>query len=145
MGEATAAAAREAGWNVALVPESYVAESLVTHAGGEIGAGNRVLLARAAVARDVIPDALRAAGAIVDVVDAYRNVMPEGTAGAATRCAGRGAGCGYIYEFFQRGAPRGRGSGGWRGFSVRRRAGGFDWADYQPDAAGHGLGAGGGG
>ncbi len=36
-----------------------------------------ILLARAAVARDVIPDALRAAGATVDVVDAYRNVMPE--------------------------------------------------------------------
>ena len=36
-----------------------------------------VLLARAAVARDVIPDALRKAGATVDVVDAYRNVMPE--------------------------------------------------------------------
>jgi uroporphyrinogen-III synthase/uroporphyrinogen III methyltransferase/synthase len=51
---------------------------LVTHAGGTVGAGNRVLLARAAVARDVIPDALRAAGATVDVVDAYRNVMPEG-------------------------------------------------------------------
>ncbi len=78
VGEATAAAAREAGWEVTLVPESYVAESLVTHAGGTVGAGNRVLLARAAVARDVIPDALRAAGATVDVVDAYRNVMPEG-------------------------------------------------------------------
>ncbi len=35
------------------------------------------MLARAAIARDVIPDALRAAGATVDVVDAYRNVMPE--------------------------------------------------------------------
>jgi uroporphyrinogen-III synthase len=40
-------------------------------------AGKRVLLARAAVARDVIPDALRSAGASVDVVDAYQNVMPE--------------------------------------------------------------------
>ena len=37
----------------------------------------RVLLARAAVARDVIPDALREAGIAVDVVDAYRNVLPE--------------------------------------------------------------------
>jgi uroporphyrinogen-III synthase len=41
----------------------------------------RVLLARAAVARDVIPDALRAAGAQVDVVDAYRNVLPEAAPG----------------------------------------------------------------
>jgi uroporphyrinogen-III synthase len=40
-------------------------------------AGQRILLARAAVARDVVPDALRAAGARVDVVDAYQNVLPE--------------------------------------------------------------------
>ena len=31
----------------------------------------------AAIARDVIPNALRAAGAEVDVVDAYQNVLPE--------------------------------------------------------------------
>jgi len=40
-------------------------------------AGQRVLVARAAIARDVIPDALRVAGAVVDVADAYRNVMPS--------------------------------------------------------------------
>jgi len=79
VGEATAEAARDAGWSIMLVPESYVAESLVTQAGEDIGAGSRVLLARAAVARDVIPEALRAAGATVDVVDAYRNVVPKGT------------------------------------------------------------------
>jgi uroporphyrinogen-III synthase len=39
--------------------------------------GQRILIARASIARDVIPHALRAAGAAVDVVDAYRNVMPE--------------------------------------------------------------------
>jgi uroporphyrinogen-III synthase len=76
VGEATATAARNAGFAIALVPESYIAESLV-----EIfavrAAGRRVLLARASVARDVIPDALRAAGAQVDVVEAYRNVLPE--------------------------------------------------------------------
>jgi len=33
-------------------------------------------VARAEVARDVIPEALRAAGAHVDVVEAYRNAMP---------------------------------------------------------------------
>jgi uroporphyrinogen-III synthase len=76
VGAATAAAAREAGWNVAVVPETYVAESLVAALAGEV-AGKRVLLARAEVARDVIPEALRAAGAFVDVVDAYRNVVPE--------------------------------------------------------------------
>lgn len=80
VGEATAAAARKAGFRVAFVPESYVAESLV--AGLLDGLqmqtlGVRVLLARAAAARDVIPDALREAGVEVEVVDAYRNAMPE--------------------------------------------------------------------
>jgi uroporphyrinogen-III synthase/uroporphyrinogen III methyltransferase/synthase len=77
VGQATAAAAQRAGLSVTLVPESYVAESLLAEM-VQVGlAGKRVLLARAAVARDVIPDALRAAGATVDVVDAYQNVLPE--------------------------------------------------------------------
>jgi uroporphyrinogen-III synthase/uroporphyrinogen III methyltransferase/synthase len=80
VGEATAEAVRKAGLKVAFVPETYVAESLV--AGLLEGMhlqtlGVRVLLARAAVARDVIPDALREAGIAVDVVEAYRNVLPE--------------------------------------------------------------------
>jgi uroporphyrinogen-III synthase len=76
VGEATATAARNAGLSVELVPESYVAESLAEIL-AEQTRGKKVLLARAAVARDVIPDALRVAGASVDVIDAYRNVMPE--------------------------------------------------------------------
>jgi uroporphyrinogen-III synthase/uroporphyrinogen III methyltransferase/synthase len=62
--------------NVSLTPKDYVAESLVAALKDQI-VGKRVLLARAAIARDVIPDALRSAGASVDVVDAYQNVMPE--------------------------------------------------------------------
>lgn len=76
VGEATAAALRTGGLEVAFVPESYVAESLLKGLAGKL-AGKRILLARAAVARDVIPIALREAGAKVDVADAYRNVMPE--------------------------------------------------------------------
>jgi uroporphyrinogen-III synthase len=76
VGEATATAARAAGLPVTLVPDSYVAESLAKSI-AEQTRGKKVLLARASIARDVIPDALRAAGATVDVVDAYRNVMPE--------------------------------------------------------------------
>jgi len=76
IGEATAGAARKAGLAVTLVPESYVAEALIESLAGQAG-GKRILLARAEVARDVIPDALRAAGATLDVVDAYRNAMPE--------------------------------------------------------------------
>jgi uroporphyrinogen-III synthase len=76
VGEATAAAARNAGLPVALVPETYVAEALVESLANQ-SAGKRILLARAEIARDVIPGALRATGATVDVVDAYRNVMPQ--------------------------------------------------------------------
>ncbi|MGH9598740.1 MAG: uroporphyrinogen-III synthase [Terracidiphilus sp.] len=76
VGEATAAAAQKIGLQVALVPESYVAESLVTQLKSAVS-GRRVLVARAAIARDVIPEALRQAGAQVDVADAYRNILPE--------------------------------------------------------------------
>jgi uroporphyrinogen-III synthase/uroporphyrinogen III methyltransferase/synthase len=85
IGEATAAAARKAGLSVALVPENYVAEALVDCLADHV-AGKKIMLARAEIARDVIPDALRAAGATVDVVDAYRNVMP-GAAPALLRAA----------------------------------------------------------
>jgi uroporphyrinogen-III synthase/uroporphyrinogen III methyltransferase/synthase len=77
VGKATAEAAQQAGFTVALTPDAYVAESLVSALGDRIS-GKRVLLARAAVARDVIPDALRAASAQVDVVDAYQNAIPAG-------------------------------------------------------------------
>ena len=82
IGRATAEAARKAGFRVALVPDTYVAESLVSgllsaSGGGSAIANKRVLLARAAVARDVIPDALRKAGATVDIVEAYRSVPPH--------------------------------------------------------------------
>jgi uroporphyrinogen-III synthase/uroporphyrinogen III methyltransferase/synthase len=77
VGEGTAKAASEAGLKVDLIPESYVAEGLISAVEGH-AAGARILLARAAVARDVIPDALRNAGAQVDVVDAYRNGIPAG-------------------------------------------------------------------
>jgi uroporphyrinogen III methyltransferase/synthase len=54
-----------------LVPERFVAESLLD--AFPEGRG-RVLLPRAAVARDVLPDGLRAKGWDVDVVEAYRTV-----------------------------------------------------------------------
>ena len=75
IGSATGEAATEAGLPPALLPKAYVAESLV-EALGPHAAGRRILLARAAIARDTIPDALRAAGATVDVVDAYQNAIP---------------------------------------------------------------------
>jgi len=85
VGAATAAAAREAGWKVNLVPDSYIAESLVAALQQQQVAGKNILLARAEVARDVVPDALRQVGAIVDIVDAYRNIIPESAPGRLRR------------------------------------------------------------
>ncbi len=90
VGNATASAARDAGWKVSLIPESYVAESLVAALQKQEIRGRRVLLARAEVARDVIPDALRAAGAMVDVVDAYRNIIPAAAPGQLRRALAEG-------------------------------------------------------
>lgn len=76
VGRATAEAAQQAGFNIAVTPREYIAESLI-EALGNTASGKRVLLARAAIARDLIPDSLRAVGAIVDVVDAYQNAIPK--------------------------------------------------------------------
>lgn len=68
-----------------LVPDRFVAESLV--AAFPAGAG-RVLLPRAAVAREVLPDGLAAKGWTVEVVEAYRTEVaqpdPAAIAAAAT-------------------------------------------------------------
>ena len=76
IGASTAESLRAAGLQVDFIPASYVAESLVEGL-ASYWPGQRVLLARAEQARDVIPDALRTAGARLDVVDAYRNALPE--------------------------------------------------------------------
>lgn len=76
IGQATADAASKQGLPVTLIPGAYVAEAMV-EALAKQAVGQKFLLARAEVARDVILDALRTVGARVDVVDAYRNVMPE--------------------------------------------------------------------
>ena len=83
VGEGTAAALRAQRLIADLVPQRYVAEGLLDvfpaapAGGGGPGEGNAgeagaVLLPRAAVARNVIPDGLAARGWRVDVVEAYR-------------------------------------------------------------------------
>jgi uroporphyrinogen-III synthase len=75
VGPSTAEAVRELGLTVDVIPERYVGEALADALKDQVH-GQRVLLVRAAVARDVVPDALSAAGAVVTVVDAYRTVVP---------------------------------------------------------------------
>ena len=76
IGPATKAALLKSGLKVKMVPEEYVAESVVKGLRDKVD-GKRVLLVRAKVARDVIPEELRAAGAAVDVVEAYETVVPK--------------------------------------------------------------------
>ena len=54
-----------------VVPERFVAESLVEELAGVPVEGRRVLIARAAEARSLLPDALRERGAYVDDVALY--------------------------------------------------------------------------
>ena len=82
VGPSTAEALRSLDLAVDVVPERYVGEALAD-ALAERVRGQRVLLVRAAVARDVVPEALRAVGAEVVIVDAYRTVVPADAAGRA--------------------------------------------------------------
>ena len=76
IGPTTKKAIEKRGVKVDVVPEEYVAESVVRSLRRRVK-GKRVLLVRAKVARDVIPRELRQAGANVDVVEAYETVVPE--------------------------------------------------------------------
>ena len=71
-----------------LVPEDFVAESLLdVFPNPPDGTKGSVLLARAEVARAVLPEGLRAKGWVVDEVDAYRTVVGAPTADALDRVA----------------------------------------------------------
>jgi uroporphyrinogen-III synthase len=76
IGPATRNEIEKRGLRVNVVPAEYIAESVVASLRAQI-AGQRVLLARARVARDVIPKELRRLGAEVDVVEAYETVAPK--------------------------------------------------------------------
>jgi uroporphyrinogen III methyltransferase/synthase len=77
IGPGTARALAEHGISADVVPERFVAEALVEALEGVDIDGKRVLIARAAEARDVLPDALRERGAEVDVVALYETVREE--------------------------------------------------------------------
>ena len=72
IGPATAAALERAGVPVALMPDEYVAEGILDGLG--MVAGQRLLLARADIARRTLAEGLRLRGAEVDEVAAYRTI-----------------------------------------------------------------------
>jgi len=77
IGPETAAALARHGLRADLVPEEYVAEAVADAMLAAGVAGARIWLPRAAMARDVLPDRLREAGAEVDVLPLYRTVLPD--------------------------------------------------------------------
>jgi uroporphyrinogen III methyltransferase/synthase len=91
IGPGTADALARAGIAPALVPERFVPEAVVAAlaARGELR-GQQVLLPRARVARDALPDGLRLHGAVVDVIPVYETVREpgDGRALAAALLAG---------------------------------------------------------
>ncbi len=76
IGPGTARALEALHLKVDLIPADSVAEGVAEAFAGFDLQGKRVLLPTAAVARDVAPKELAARGALVDVVEAYRNVVP---------------------------------------------------------------------
>jgi len=74
IGPGTAAELEAHGIRADVVPEQYVAEALAEALSGVQVKDRPVLVARAAEARDVLPDALRERGAKVDVVALYETV-----------------------------------------------------------------------
>lgn len=81
IGPATAALLEEHGIWPDFVPEKYMAEGVIEGLlqRGKLQ-GSRILLPRARVAREILPEALRKSGATVDVVTAYETV-PDGDRG----------------------------------------------------------------
>jgi uroporphyrinogen III methyltransferase/synthase len=87
IGPATAAELARHGIRADLVPDEFVAEAALQalSAAAEL-AGRRILIPRAAEARSVLPDGLRARGAEVVEVAAYRTVRDgSGAEGVRTR------------------------------------------------------------
>ncbi len=77
VGPGTAAALERAGLPVDRVAAEHRGEGLAASILEVARAGERVLLPRAKVARDALPEALREAGIEVDDLPVYENVPPE--------------------------------------------------------------------
>lgn len=77
IGAKTESALLERGIRADLVPAQARAEGILAALRPRLVAGARVLLPRAEVAREVLPESLQSAGAHVDIVVVYRSLAPE--------------------------------------------------------------------
>jgi uroporphyrinogen III methyltransferase/synthase len=78
IGPATAKQLKEYGIPVDYIPKEYIAEAILEGFGKMGIQGKRILLARAKIARDVLPKGLNEMGAELDVIEVYRTVKPVG-------------------------------------------------------------------
>ena len=74
IGPATAKQVESKGIRVDLVPEKFISEGILKSFSGINLRGKKILIARAAKARDVLPAGLKKSGAKVDVVTAYETI-----------------------------------------------------------------------
>jgi uroporphyrinogen III methyltransferase/synthase len=89
IGPATADALAERGIRAEFAPTEFVAEAVLAQFPESV-AGRRFLLARAAEAREVLPDTWREQGAIVDIAAAYRTELESEGADEVRAMLGRG-------------------------------------------------------
>jgi uroporphyrinogen III methyltransferase / synthase len=77
IGPETAGRLEGEGVHACLVPAKYQAEGILEGLNPAEIHGRRILIPRAAKARELLPETLRQWGAIVDVVEAYQTVLPQ--------------------------------------------------------------------
>ncbi len=77
IGPQTSGRLEREGVHVRFVPAKYQAEGILEELNPSQIRGCRILLPRAAKAREILPETLRQWGAIVDVVEAYQTVLPQ--------------------------------------------------------------------
>jgi len=90
IGPMTARAIAGRGINVDLTAKEFKAEGVLEAFGKRKIKGRKFLLARAASAREVIPDEIRRLGGKIDVAPAYRTVRPAKAAGELRELFGEG-------------------------------------------------------
>lgn len=76
IGPRTAEALSTYGLRADVIPERFQAEGILEALGQRQIRGARILIPRALVAREILPDQLRGRGAQVDVVAVYRTIRP---------------------------------------------------------------------
>lgn len=74
IGPATARQIEERGIKVDLVPRQFIAEGILESLKTVDLQGRKILIPRAAIARDILPEGLKNQGAEVDIVTAYRTI-----------------------------------------------------------------------